>query len=227
MEEEKEAHFLLGRSRVNAMDYRGAIEAFQEALEVNPRSGAAHLELGVLYAEKESNPAAAIYHYEEYLRLRPDAGNAEMLKQHIFRLKQELAQTVLPVAPAAETQRQMEQLAEENRRLREELERYKNYVGARGLPSNQPPSALAANVRSNVTTRVSSTATRSQQVSQSFQSTRSATGVSGRVHKVQSGETPSAIARRYNLKLESFMAANPGLNPRRMRVGQTVSIPGL
>src|SRR5450755_1555242 len=35
LDEEKEPHFVLGNSRVNAMDYQGAIEAFQESLEVN------------------------------------------------------------------------------------------------------------------------------------------------------------------------------------------------
>src|SRR5258706_119260 len=75
--EEKEPHFQAGRARVNAMDYTGAIEAFEKALEVNPHSGAAHFELGWLFADKDPNPAAAIYHYEQYLRLRPDAENAE------------------------------------------------------------------------------------------------------------------------------------------------------
>ena len=41
MDEEKESHFVVGRSRVNALDYHGAIESFTEALEANPRSAAA------------------------------------------------------------------------------------------------------------------------------------------------------------------------------------------
>src|SRR6478736_6081310 len=96
-DEEKEPQFLIGRSRVNAMDFQGAIEAFEQALEANPRSGAAHLELGVLFAKNDSDPATAIYHYEKYLKLRPDAENAETIRGHIFRLKQELAKGVLPI----------------------------------------------------------------------------------------------------------------------------------
>ena len=37
--EEKEPHFVLGKSRVNAMDYQGAIEAFEQSLEANPAFG--------------------------------------------------------------------------------------------------------------------------------------------------------------------------------------------
>ena len=40
--EENEAHFLKGKARVSGMDYRGAIESFDEALVANPHSAAAH-----------------------------------------------------------------------------------------------------------------------------------------------------------------------------------------
>src|ERR1022692_4114713 len=82
-DEEKEPHFVLGKSRINAMDYSGAIQAFGESLEANPHSSAAHFELGWLYDEKESDPAAAIYHYQQYLKLCANAGNAEVIKQRI------------------------------------------------------------------------------------------------------------------------------------------------
>jgi hypothetical protein len=35
-EEEKEPHYLTGKSCIGSLDYRGAIEAFETALEVNP-----------------------------------------------------------------------------------------------------------------------------------------------------------------------------------------------
>jgi tetratricopeptide (TPR) repeat protein len=95
------------------------------ALEKNPQSAAAHFELGWLNAEKESDPAAAIYHYQKYLKLRPSASNVETIKEHIFRLKQDLAKGVLPVPASNELQNQLEQATEENRRLNEELDRLK------------------------------------------------------------------------------------------------------
>src|SRR5881227_1449162 len=80
MDEEKEPHFLAGKSRVNAMDYKGAIESFEKALEVNPKSASAHFELAWLSDQKDADPASAIYHYDHYLKLRPAAGNAETVK---------------------------------------------------------------------------------------------------------------------------------------------------
>src|SRR5690349_10085580 len=78
LDEEKEPHFLAGKARFNAMDYQGAIEAFEKALDANPNSGAAHFELGCLCEQNLADPAEAIYHYDHYLKLRPNAANAEI-----------------------------------------------------------------------------------------------------------------------------------------------------
>jgi tetratricopeptide (TPR) repeat protein len=219
-DEEKEPQFLIGRSRVNAMNFSGAIEAFEDALEMNPRSGAAHFELGWLYAEKQSDPAAAIYHYQKYLKLRPGAANAETIQQHIFRLKQELAKAALPIPPTPEMQRQLEQLTQEKRDLQAEIDRLRHaaaqaantnrmYVPGGPIRSAGPPNSLIARNASNPNSRTSPVA--------------NAPGL--RSHRVQTGDTLAAIARRYNVKLESLLAANPRLDPRRMLVGQSITIP--
>jgi LysM repeat protein len=221
MNEEKEPQFLIGRSRVNTMDFQGAIEAFEQALETNPRSAAAHLELGWLYAEKEAAPATAIYHYEKFLKLRPGADNAETIGLHIFRLKQELAKGVLPIPPSTEVQRQMEHLAEENRQLRDQVTRLQ--AASSQVSSNSRPvvSTLAA---ASTTTDTTRTATRpAASTSGNFRTERAL--VSSRTHRVQAGETPLAIARRYNLKVDTLLVANPGVNPKRMKVGQSLVIP--
>jgi len=45
-------------------------------------------------------------------------------------------------------------------------------------------------------------------------------------YTVQKGDTISAIAYKYRLRWQDVLAVNPGLNPKRMRVGQTVQLPG-
>jgi LysM repeat protein len=42
---------------------------------------------------------------------------------------------------------------------------------------------------------------------------------------VKGGETPAAIARRYNVKVEALMALNPRVDARRLQVGQALHIP--
>jgi LysM repeat protein len=226
LNEEKEPHFLNGRSLVNAMDYQGAIKAFGKALEVNPHSASAHFELGWLYADKASDPAAAIYHYQRYLELRPGAENAETVGQHIFRLKQELAKAVLPMPTTPGIQREFEQLAAENRRLQAELENLRAAYASRTSnlyaspetvrhPSDQgrSPDAPTVPQPSAIQAQVSS------------QAAVLPTGT--RTHKVQAGETPFSIARKYRINVESLLSANPGLNPRRMQIGQMLNLPAL
>jgi LysM repeat protein len=209
-EDEKEPHFLAGKSRVNAFDFKGAIESFEKALEVNPRSASAHLELGWLLAEKEPDPAAAIYHYQQYLKLKPKAENADIIAQHIQVLKQDLARNVLPPTITPAMQREFEQLGEENRRLKEEVDKWRAYYASRGAQ----------------TTTSSARVERPSQDPTGMQSASpSGAAPATRTHKVQSGETPSSIARKYGIKLETLMAANPGLNPTRLRIGQTLNIP--
>jgi len=213
---------LIGQSRVSAMDFGGAIEAFQLALETNPQSAAAHYRLGCLYADKVADPAAAIYHYEQFLRRRPQAPEAEMIRQQIIGLKQRLAEDVLPMPPASGTQRQLENLQAENRQLRAELEQLRGDVAARSGSRNPPPARLA----SGRIDPVPGGKPAGGNLAPPTAGRPVSAGSGVQTHKVISGETLTSIARRYRIKVEALLAANPGVDPRRMRIDQRLTIPG-
>ena len=48
----------------------------------------------------------------------------------------------------------------------------------------------------------------------------------GNTYTVKAGDTLDAIARRNGISLAELESANPGLNPRRLQVGQELTIPG-
>lgn len=53
-----------------------------------------------------------------------------------------------------------------------------------------------------------------------------ATGTSnGGKYKVQKGDYPAAIARKHGISLDEFNKANPGLDPKKLQIGQEVNIP--
>ena len=236
MDEEKDPHFLAGKQRVNAMDYKGAIESFERALEVNPKSGSAHFELAWLFEKTETDPAAAVYHYNAYLKLRPNAENAEIVKQHIVACKQELAKTVSLGPVTEKQQREFEQMAEDNKRLHEvleenkqlheQLDRLRASTSPRPAVQNNQPAPAAVVVRvmtpanSNQSTLV---VTPTSTASSGGKSSASATA---RTYTVKSGDTLAGIARRYGVKLDSLMAANPRVDARHLLPGKTLSIPG-
>jgi LysM repeat protein len=228
-DEEKESHFLLGRSRVSAMDYQGAIESFEKALEVNPRSGAAHFELAWLLEQREADPAGAIYHYQQYLKLRPKAENADTVNQRIQALKQELVKTV-SLGPVTERQqREFERLVEENRRLTDEVEKWRAYATRLQALTNQivvaPPAARTPKPVSSAQPPVSVTPVVAASVSNSGGRATAAPMAMQRTHTVKNGETAITIARKYGVKLEALLAANPRLDTRRLHAGQTLNIP--
>ena len=217
-DEEKEPHYVLGKSRVNAMDFRGAIEAFEESLEVNPHSASAHFELGWLYDEKEPDPVAAIYHYQQYLKLCPGADNAEVIKQRIYSCKQQLAADVTPLSSAPAAQKQLDQLAEQNRQLQDEVNKWRAYyasqLAAAKTNSPTPPNNAVAQP----------TPARQPDVN-AGRSGNTTTTVRPRTHTVVAGETAAGIARKFGVKLSALQAANPDMNPSRIRVGQVLNIP--
>jgi LysM repeat protein len=208
------------------MDFKGAIDSFEKAVELNPKSASAHFELGCLYDQKESDPAAAIYHYERYLKLLPNSHKQETIKTRILACKQQLAQTVSLGPVTEKQQRELEQLVEESKRLRADLEKWRAYAlwlqnltnrtGA-GAPATrvvQPPTAVgpitAGSLLSNpvIPSRAAVTP-----------------AVSSRTHIVKAGETLSLIARKYGLRVDTLMATNPRVDPRRLRPGQALAIP--
>ncbi len=229
-DEQKEPHFLAGKTRVNSLDFRGAIESFEKALEVNPRSSSAHFELGWLFNEKEPDPAAAIYHYEKYLKLRPSADNAELVRQRINACKQDLARAVLPLPVTPSLQREFEQLAGENKRLKEEVTRWQAYAASQPRVPTNPTTPVVVMARPTPAGDTASPspgggAGEGASAGRSSVQTAAASPAPLRMHTVKAGESPYSIAKRYGVKLDAFMAANPKLNPKRLKVGQTVNLP--
>jgi LysM repeat protein len=232
LDEEKEPHFLEGKARVNSLDYAGAIESFEKALEVNPKSASAHFELGCLCDQREADPAAAIYHYEHYLKLRPNGENCERARARITSCKQELARAVSLGPVTQNLQRDFEQLMEQNKKLtednktlRDELERWKasSPTGRPAEPASTTSSGPRAVQLASAQVPVSGLTADASVTPRSNRSNTIPAGM--KTHTVKAGETPVAIARKYGIKVDALMTANPRLDARRMQIGQTLAIP--
>lgn len=231
LSEEKEPHFVLGKSRVNAMDYQGAIEAFEQSLEANPHSAAAHFELGWLDDERAADPAAAIYHYQEYLKLNPNADNADVIKQRIYRCKQQLAADVLPLPSAPAAQQQLEKLSDQNRQLQDEVGKWRAYYASQlaaaktnsAPPGNDTPQPIANLTPLQLAQTISAAPAGAYPERTTAHPRPAATAP--RTHTVAAGETAMAITRKFGVKLGALQAANPGVNLSRIRTGQVLSLP--
>ncbi len=227
MDEQRNPHFLAGREKVGALDYKGAVESFERAVEDNPRSALAHFELGVLY-ERENDYVAALYHFNKALKLRPNGNPADIIRQRIPGCKQELVKADSLAIINPNVLRETENLRAQNATLRSQLEMLQAQLASR--PPTPITGAPATAGREATTPPVYSTPptpTLEQNGAPRVTITRppAATASRGRTHTVRAGETVTSIAKQYSVKANALLAANPGLDARRMRIGQTLTIP--
>jgi len=134
--EEKNPLIVDARAKKTAYNFQGAVASLEKALEGNPRLALAHWELGLLFCQQVPDPAAAIYHFQKLLKLRPDWRHAETARQKIKDCQIELAKNVplgpqvpaiqqqfdLLVSKVHETEREANRLRTTNQTLRLQLQ---------------------------------------------------------------------------------------------------------
>jgi tetratricopeptide (TPR) repeat protein len=237
--EERNPYFVEGKERANSRDYKAAITAFEKALEQNPRSALAHFELGYLYEQhsdqREDDYVAALYHYNQVVRLRPHVWPADNARQRMASCKQELvrSQSIAPVYQ--QTIRELDRLKEENAQLRRQVDTLQAQAASRFVA---PASLGASSHTASASASPVTAAARSEPIDAPIlvvtntapsagreRSTSTAQARNARAHTVRARETPYSIARSYGIKVDALLAANPGLDARRLRTGQTINIP--
>jgi LysM repeat protein len=275
-DEEKDPNFIEGRTHENMMDWKGAVEAFDRAVQANPRNAAAHFELGVLYQDRLNDPLAAAYHFQKHLQLRPKSDYAEAIKPRLVACKMDIAKTVTFGVVNEQVHRDLAKLTNDLVLARQQIDALHAQLAAKptvvtqwmkftvtntvqvAVPSTniayqttrlatpstvaQSPSyATATNSARRVAplpaavTNTANAARRTDQrsTSASPQLTQRAAVASGatstpvrpRTYVVKPGETMAEVARRTGVNLQKLEAANPTIEPRRLKPGQTLNIP--
>jgi LysM repeat protein len=214
--EEKDPHFQRGRSLAAGQDFKGAAQEFELALESNPRSAAAHFELGWLYDTKLNDYAAAIYHYERHLEFDTNSSHAKLVQERILGCEQQLANGEFALPYSRNLQRQVDQLNAENTSLKQQLDALQKQLAAANAALAQQPRYVAAPAPVPAATSATT---------DPVAPARSPAPARGRVHIVKSHETINSIAAEYGVKPSLLLAANPQTNPRRLRVGQSLNLP--
>ncbi|MBI5800340.1 MAG: LysM peptidoglycan-binding domain-containing protein [Verrucomicrobia bacterium] len=233
LDEQREPNFLRGQELRRQLDHKGAAEAFERALEASPRSASAHFELGLIFEQHLNDPATAIFHFERFLKLRPASDKAEIVRLRVNNCKMELAKVFLIAPNAPSVQRELDKLKSEVERLgleNNQLRRHAESLTAQAAARSAAPASAPLNI---VASQIAAAPAPVKSPVTSVPSTKPAAAPkpttpatpAARTHTVKQGDFPATIAKQHGVKLEALLAANPNMDPKRMKIGQTVAIP--
>jgi len=231
--EENDPGYVRGKELLREGRYDQALVAFEKVVENRRFAPESHLELGVLYLERQDDPAYALYHFREYLKLSPDSINAPRVKGLINTSRKELArklpgqifeseldrldlmevigqkdQEILRLKKQlGELQKQVDELKEANQKLKRENDSLQNLEVS---PVTPPPTE--------------------PRVRPSVREDRVTTTSSGNRYTVVAGDTLTRVsAKVYNTpnRWREIYEANTDIlrNPNALRVGMELRIP--
>jgi len=198
-------------------DIDGAIELFHKSLERKPGLARAHLELGLIYDSEKEDYIRAIYHYQRYLELRPDAQKRPIIEDLISRARLSFA-TTLPNPPSGAIE-EISELKRENTMLQYRIVELQEEKRQGEETLVKPVQKKAAVSKPAPRKPVAMTAPKPAPAQPSVQT-----------YRVQEGDTLSRISSKmYNdsKKWNKIFEANRSTmrTPGNLKVGQVLIIP--
>jgi tetratricopeptide (TPR) repeat protein len=210
--DEKNPVFQRATRKAQEQDYEAAIVLYREALRGSPRSAKAHLQLGMIYDDVYKDPIRAVYHYERYLEMRPDAEKRDLVKDWAQRLRRDLAAEGVGSVPGrtvevAQLQQEMRHLHREIEQLRHDNDLLRRELQARDempLPGVGRPGEIGPEIPGEGP---------------------AAPPGAARTYVVVPGDTLWDIARRHGTTVEALREANGVGESALLRPGQALKIP--
>ena len=127
----------------------------------------------------------------------------------------------------AQTQNAVEVLNSNLNKLRDELVKDRESISKLASMRAAPrPAQSPAQASSKAPAQNSAQASSEAPAQNSAQSGNAGAVADGlKIHKIQSGDTLSKLAKKYAVSLSSILKANPDVNPGRLKIGQEIKIP--
>jgi tetratricopeptide (TPR) repeat protein len=194
---------------------RKALECFLKVIDARKGAAEAHLEAGRMYSDLQ-DPLPAIYHFNQYIRLKPNSQQSAIVIQMIKQAEKQFMQQIpgRPLGGDGSTALNTD-AAGELRRLRAENDRLKKDLADlnRGIKpaENKVPTLNLGTDKPEATTE-----------------TKPAAGA--RTYTVVKGDTPSSISRKVygnGLRANDILKANKDKVPNAasLKIGMVLVIP--
>lgn len=124
-----------GDRKVTTGDFRGAVAAYENALDGTAKTAEAHYKLALIYDDKLKSPRDAIHHLERYLDLVPNGAHAKDAKVIIKQSEQRIA--LGQGKGSFLTQEEAVRIKNENLQLRKSLAELRAQKSATPVPADK------------------------------------------------------------------------------------------
>ncbi|MGZ0707972.1 Cell division protein CpoB [Coraliomargarita sp. W4R53] len=229
MSETDEKQYQLGQDYKNQGRMEEALSAFLRVVDARRDAPESHLEAGYIYLRTMKDPVRAIYHFDRYLQFKPQSPQASQVRQLIETAQKEFARQ-LPAQPY-EGELDRIDLMDLVKTLKQENDSLKRELMAATARVEQLENVLGQ-ARRSTQTQASSQPVRAQASTPTQTLTPSTPSPSNapRTYTVQSGDTLSAISKRFygtpSRWIDIYQANRDRLSSESaLRVGQDVRIP--
>ena len=194
-----------GEQKQAARDYRGAINAYEHALDGTEKTADAHFRMGIIYTEKLNDPVSAVHHFRRYMELSPNGAHVNEAKSNLARLELTLATNLAGGTLISHTEAM--RLKTENSDLRKQL-------AARNNPNAAPAGSPTVGDAGKAGKRNADG--------------KPAPGA--RTYQVQPGDTLASISRKFyktKVRAKDIQDANLNAVPdaAKLKTGQVLIIP--
>jgi tetratricopeptide (TPR) repeat protein len=219
MEEREERDPLVksGQAFMEESKWDEAIDAFKQALENEPLMARPHLDLALIYQQYKINYIHAIYHYDRYIELRPDAEKARFIEEQKLKVAQALANTLINNSPEVKkVVQERNQLIQQNTELKQQLS-----SALKGVKTVSAPAPAEQKTATETIPKAAKPVVQKTTAEAKHQ-----------IYHVVSGDTLTKIASKFyndSGRWDIILDANKDTlgSPRDLKVGQTLVIPAI
>jgi len=115
-------HYKQAQQDLDANNPQAAVGDYEEALANNPKLAGAHYELGIIYADKLSDPVSSIYHFKRFLELAPSSDKKDQVQGLIDKQSVAFAATLPSANAPAPNADELAKLQNDNAALKKQAD---------------------------------------------------------------------------------------------------------
>lgn len=230
--DDSKKHLKAGADRLGARDYRGAVAAYERAVDGTPRTAEAHFRLGLIYQDQLQDPIGAVHHFRRYLEIDQSGPFSRQARSNIAR-----AEVMLATSLSGSTlinRQEANRIRTENLQLKQQLAVAKSTASVpRGKAAVAPAPTDPAEIATGggAGPKPAPNSPEAKAAAAAVKTAERQAAAQTRTYKVQPGDTLAGISKKFyqsTARVNDLLDANINAldgDPTKLRAGMSLIIP--